>query len=440
MNAMPAAGAARFGWVRLWVLLLLSGLAHGHPLGNNTVNRQAVLTITRAHVALRYVLDLAEIPTLLAAQSADGDGDGDGVTAATEWNAYARRRGDEIRAGILLSASGRALAPSLVATRWQRLPGAAGLDTLHLQFDLVAPLHAYTSARIDYRDQRLPDEAGWKEVVAVSGRGARLLQADVPARSPSRNLTAYPEAGLNIPNVLAAQVEVAAPPLAREPQTSVAAPAAPMPARPAAALTAAPPVAPAAAPVAGVAAFFRLGVHHIALGLDHLVFLLGLMATQNSLRRLVWVVTAFTVAHSLTLGLAAGGIVALPGLWVESAIGLTIVYVGIANLRGGLRHGAAIAFAFGLVHGLGFAGALAASLAGSQIGGSDWLLDLALFNLGVEAGQFAFVLSLLLLVAAVRNLKAEWPRQMRAMPGAVVGLLGMYWTVQPALALSGVVR
>ncbi len=436
MNIQPDAGAARFGWLRLLVLLLLSGLAHGHPLGNNTVNRQAVLTITPAHVALRYVLDLAEIPTLLAAQTADGDGDG--VTTATEWDAYARQRGDEIRAGILLSASGRALAPSLVATRWQRLAGAAGLDTLRLQADLVAPLHAYTSARIDYRDLRLPDEAGWKEVVAIGGRGARLLQADVPARSPSRDLTAYPDGGLSVPNVLAARVEITVPPLARKPQASVAA-AAPMPARPATATTAAPPVAHAAAPAPGVAAFFRLGVHHIVLGLDHLVFLLGLMAAQNSLRRLVWVVTAFTAAHSLTLGLAAGGIVVLPGLWVEAAIGLSIVYVGIANLRGELRHGAVIAFAFGLVHGLGFAGALAASLAGSQIGGSDWLLDLALFNLGVEAGQFAFVLLVLLLVLAVRTLKVAWPRQMQAMPGAVVGLLGMYWTVQPALALSGVV-
>jgi hypothetical protein len=141
-----------------------------------------------------------------------------------------------------------------------------------------------------------------------------------------------------------------------------------------------------------VGAFFRLGVHHIATGWDHLVFLLGLIVARTSLRRLVWVVTAFTVAHSLTLGLAASGLVAAPGRWVEPAIALTIAYVGLSNLLGWSRHGAPIAFAFGLVHGFGFAGALAQSLDGAQIGGSAWLIDLAAFNLGIEVFQVGLVL------------------------------------------------
>jgi hypothetical protein len=187
------------------------------------------------------------------------------------------------------------------------------------------------------------------------------------------------------------------------------------------------------------AAFFQLGIHHIANGLDHLVFLLGLIIGERSLRRLAWLVTAFTVAHSAALGLAAAGLVVPPASWVEPAIGLTILYVGLANLRGGLRHGAALAFGFGLVHGFGFAGALAAHLAGGP-DGSAWLVDLAAFNLGVEAGQLAFVLLVLLLARALRQLGVPWPPWAHWLPGGLVGSLGAYWTIQRTSVLLGVMK
>lgn len=111
-------------------------------------------------------------------------------------------------------------------------------------------------------------------------------------------------------------------------------------------------------------------------------------------RRLIGVVTAFTVAHSLTLGLAASGLVMLPGAWVEAAIALSIAYVGLMNLLGRTRHSTLLAFAFGLVHGFGFAGALTASMGSLRTQGHDWLLNLAAFNLGIEAFQLVLVLLL----------------------------------------------
>jgi hypothetical protein len=223
-----------------------------------------------------------------------------------------------------------------------------------------------------------------------------------------------------VPDVLAARIDVQAAPVAANAASAAARPE-PSPqaspkdpevlssadAAPAAVTDLANPTAAETAPVAKpppqtqppaqrqLGAFFRLGVHHIATGWDHLVFLLGLIVAQKSLRKLAWVVTAFTLAHSLTLGLAASGLVSPPGDWVEPAIALTIAYVGLANLMGKLRHGATVAFAFGLIHGFGFAGALAESLEGARIVGSGWLFELAAFNLGIEAFQLALVLALL---------------------------------------------
>jgi hypothetical protein len=197
----------------------------------------------------------------------------------------------------------------------------------------------------------------------------------------------------------------------------------------------------AATPWAQAGSFFRLGVFHIATGLDHLVFLLGLLAAewsaQHSLRRLLWVITAFTLAHSLTLGLAAAGLIAMPGAWVGPAIGFTIAYVGLANLLGGLRHGPWLAFAFGLIHGLGFAGALAQGLAGVPVAGGTWLLYLAAFNLGIETAQFGYVLLVLLTWQSLRILEVQSPRALASVPAGTVGVLGVYWTLQPVLVSIG---
>jgi hypothetical protein len=425
------------------MIMLAAGLSLGHPLGNNTVNRAASIEVAREHVSIRYLLDLAEIPTLLAAQEADADGDGS--ASPSEWDAYARRRGDDIRTGIDLTAEGQPLALSLDETHWQRVPGAAGLDTLLLEARLSAPLKGYETARVDYRDRRQPEEVGWKEVVASVADGLRLVRCDVPDVSPSRMLSGYPPAAAGVPDVVAAHIEFEAPPpsVARRSIAPVRAASQPAPAPPP---TYSPPEvraveanAPAMltpentaaarpagqepqAPAAGqFAAFFRLGMHHIATGWDHIAFLLGLLAAQRSLRRLAWVVTAFTLAHSLTLGLASGGLVRPPGDWVDPAIAFTIAYVGLANLVGWLRHGAAVAFTFGLIHGFGFAGALAESLQGTRIGGAGWLIDLAAFNLGIEAFQLILILMLLPLIHLGRRL--DWSGMARQ--AVSVGVLGV---------------
>lgn len=404
---------------------LWAGIACGHPLGNNTVNREAWIEVSPTAVAVHYLMDMAEIPTLLAAQEADADGDG--ATSAAEWDLYAQRGGEEILAGVALSADGALLAPRLEVVRSERVAGAAGLATLRLVARLSAPLERFAMVRIGYRDLRRPDEVGWKAVIASAGEGVRIARSDVPAASLSRGLESYPAEGGAIPNVLSATIEAQTLPLTAPEAPRLGALAATAASSGSADRRAA---APSASPSA---AFFRLGLYHIANGLDHLVFLLGLMWTQRSLRGLAWVITAFTAAHSLTLGLAAAGLLAPPTAWVQPAIGLTIAYVGIANLGGRLRHGPAVAFGFGLIHGFGFASVLATSLGTAQVGSGGWLLDLALFNLGVEAGQLAFVLAVLLLARALRALEVQWTQAARLLSGYLVGLLGAYWTLQPLL-------
>jgi hydrogenase/urease accessory protein HupE len=169
--------------------------------------------------------------------------------------------------------------------------------------------------------------------------------------------------------------------------------------------------ADAASPTSSVArvawSMLKLGVEHILTGADHLVFLLGLMLVGGTLRALLGVVTAFTLAHSITLALASLSVVApSPGL-VEPAIALSIAYVGVENLfvRDASKRWR-ITFPFGLVHGFGFAGAL------RQIALPRGQVPLALisFNLGVETGQFAVLtVALPILMAATR--RSPWFEQ-----------------------------
>ena len=141
-----------------------------------------------------------------------------------------------------------------------------------------------------------------------------------------------------------------------------------------------------------------IGIEHILLGFDHLLFVLALVMIVKSTRKLLWTVTAFTVAHSITLSLATLGVIHVPGPPVEAIIALSIVFVAseIIHQRQG-REGLAsrkpwiVAFAFGLLHGLGFAGALA------EVGLPENSIPLALlfFNIGVEIGQVLFIVAVL---------------------------------------------
>ncbi len=434
----------------IWLSLVAASFAHAHPLGNNTVNRQAGLQLSRSAITLDYRLDIAEIPTLLA--TTDADTDGDGLTTQAEWANYAHAYAKRIQQGIMLRADGGALALHLDSARAALVPGAAGLNTLRISTRFSAPLQPQTGMKLSYQDQREPEQPGWKEVYFRAVKPLAVGASDVPQASRSGDLTVYPAGELQ--NVLAATIEIgvvpaeqAQPPQTQRPPKSDTRPARTLPPatpvvesvprdlQPAPPLVVS-PVRPAAAPPVPALpipaqvtppttsspsstprtlpawAFFRLGVHHIAIGWDHLMFLFGLVLAQfmlrptktaqplpatppisrSRLRALVGVVTAFTLAHSLTLGLAASGLVRLPGAWVESAIALTIAYVGLMNLLGRNRHSSLLAFAFGLVHGFGFAGALAASMGSVRTQSSGWLTNLLAFNLGIEAFQLVLVM------------------------------------------------
>jgi hypothetical protein len=184
---------------------------------------------------------------------------------------------------------------------------------------------------------------------------------------------------------------------------------------------------------ARAAEFFRLGAHHIAQGPDHLAFLLGLLLLGTRLWQAAQSITAFTLAHSLTLAAVACGVVVAPGMLVEAAIAASIVYVGWAGWRArGPRHGVWLAFAFGLVHGLGFAAGLVELLGGGPV---DLLVELASFNLGIEAMQLGLVaLGLPLLHAARRY---PWGLAARRALSAAVGCAGCVWLLtRTAAALA----
>jgi hydrogenase/urease accessory protein HupE len=178
-----------------------------------------------------------------------------------------------------------------------------------------------------------------------------------------------------------------------------------------------------------------LGIEHILTGFDHLLFVLALVIIVRGTKRLLWTVTAFTVAHSITLALATLGIIHVPGPPVEAMIALSIVFVAseiVQQQRG--REGLAstqpwlVAFTFGLLHGLGFAGALA------QVGLPENSIPLALlfFNVGVEIGQLLFIVAVLAAMRLATRLAGD---RLDLRRGAIVsayaiGTLASYWTIE----------
>jgi hypothetical protein len=193
----------------------------------------------------------------------------------------------------------------------------------------------------------------------------------------------------------------------------------------------------------GVGAYLYLGIEHILLGVDHLLFVLGLLLIVRDRWMLLKTITAFTVAHSITLAVATFGVAQVSAAPLNAAIALSILFLGpeiVRTWRGEtsftIRHPWVVAFAFGLLHGFGFASGLA------QLGlpKSEVPLALLLFNVGVEIGQLAFVAVVLLLERAFRVLQVNWPRFAERLPGYAVGTLGAYWTIQRVLMLLGAMR
>ncbi|MBD8531045.1 MULTISPECIES: HupE/UreJ family protein [unclassified Massilia] len=188
--------------------------------------------------------------------------------------------------------------------------------------------------------------------------------------------------------------------------------------------------APAQAQGAGFAAFFKLGVEHILTGFDHLLFLCALLVTVSRIKPMLAIVTAFTLAHSATLALAALDVVALPSSLVEPLIAVSIIVACLDNLlRRGDGGGSRIwlAAGFGLIHGFGFAGMLREAMLAQ--GGQGLLLPLLAFNLGVEAGQLLVAAAMIaLLMLARRN--ARLLRYGAPAVSGVVIVISAYWLVQ----------
>ncbi len=180
-----------------------------------------------------------------------------------------------------------------------------------------------------------------------------------------------------------------------------------------------------------------LGVEHILLGVDHLLFVLALLLLVKGTGRLIATVTAFTVAHSLTLFAATLGWVHVPGPPVEAATALSIVFVAseIVHAQQGKlgltqRYPWLVAFTFGLLHGLGFAGALA------EVGLPQLSIPLALlfFNIGVEIGQLLFIAAILVVIAAgrlaLRSFGSRQPDWWRRVPPYAIGAIASFWFVE----------
>jgi hydrogenase/urease accessory protein HupE len=179
--------------------------------------------------------------------------------------------------------------------------------------------------------------------------------------------------------------------------------------------------------------YVGLGIGHILYGIDHLLFVLGLLLIVCSPRLLLKTITAFTLAHTITLGLAVFGVVHVAPRPVEAVIALSIVFLAVElaqcrREKAGLtyRQPWIVAFAFGLLHGFGFAGTL------SRLGlpSGDIPQALLFFNLGVEAGQLAFVAVFLAFIHSLRSLEIHWPAWTQPVPAYAIGSVASFWLIQ----------
>lgn len=191
-------------------------------------------------------------------------------------------------------------------------------------------------------------------------------------------------------------------------------------------------------PLQVMLAYLGLGFRHILEGLDHLLFVLGLVLLVGGVRRLFWTITAFTIGHSITLSLAALGFVGLPQGPVEVAIAFSILVVAV-EITGRdpdrptllARLPWLMAGGFGLLHGLGFAGAL------REVGLPQEEIPLALFsfNVGIELGQIVFVLAVLAVLSLGRSRLARAPAWLARVPAYVIGSLAAYWCIERTAGL-----
>jgi hypothetical protein len=452
------------GLLLAFALLLHASLSLAHPIVSTDVNRHVTLRVAPDRIEVGYIYEMLEIVAINTARAADIDADGH--TSDAERDTYLQSWAAELLAHLSVRLDGSAVPLRPDVVRWELGEGAFGLSTWRLIARLSAPLaNTAGTAHLEYRDGFRPEEVGWKEVMLQAEGDVKLEAASVPSHDRSGELTDY-AAMAEAPNpnetTATARLRLARETVAAEPpakQRADRAPAKPpeKPARDARTQRAPmarpggtqqayqpadrPAIAPLPAPqetapssAARVQSkrlwrhfawpFFKLGMHHIATGYDHLLFLLGLLLFRQSLMRLVAVVTAFTVAHSITLAVAAAGWISPPGEAIELLIAASIAYVGAAALLNPYtKHGPAVALGFGLVHGFGFAGALSAALAGQA--GRGWLVALASFNLGIEAFQVALVALAYPILRLCDRL--SWSAALRALLSVLVLSAGLAW-------------
>jgi hydrogenase/urease accessory protein HupE len=192
-----------------------------------------------------------------------------------------------------------------------------------------------------------------------------------------------------------------------------------------------------------VGTFVVQGIRHILFGADHMLFVLGLLLIVKDRWMLLKTVTAFTMAHSITLAIATLGYAEVPVPPLNVAIALSILFLGpeiVRSWRGEtsftICHPWVVAFAFGLLHGFGFASALTSA----GLPRHELPLALVSFNVGVELGQLGFIALVLALERSFRVLEVRWPRWVEQLPGYAVGSLGAFWTIQRLALLFGDAR
>jgi hydrogenase/urease accessory protein HupE len=192
------------------------------------------------------------------------------------------------------------------------------------------------------------------------------------------------------------------------------------------------PASPAHTAPSSAGGFYSLGIEHVLTGYDHLLFLFALLLVCERFASAAGIISCFTIAHSITLALASLGLIQIPSRWVEAVIAGSIVYVAVENLfgAGSIRWRWVLTSAFGLVHGLGFAGVLLDLHIGER--GSDALWPLLLFNLGVETGQLAIAAVVLPLLWWFRRFPFFTRIGVRTC-SAIIAAIGCLWLVERTL-------
>ncbi len=186
--------------------------------------------------------------------------------------------------------------------------------------------------------------------------------------------------------------------------------------------------------------YLDMGVKHILLGVDHLLFVLGLLLLMSSPWLLVKTITSFTVAHSITLALATLGFLHVPAAPVNVLIALSIVFLAGELVRANrgemsltIRKPWLVSFGFGLLHGLGFAGALVAL----GLPRADLPLALLFFNIGVEIGQILFVLAVLMVMYSLRRIDIKLPERGKMISVYIMGSVAGFWFIGRFFAMFG---